>query len=345
MEYKLLCWKNGECLGEIRKIKSLQWQEKYADAGEAKLVCAATEANLALLQSGNLLQNTDRPHLRAIIRQIEIEDDLKNPQVTVRARMTADRLAERVVMYTEPIGAAETGMRAVVQKNLRGLPLAAAPESGFPERFDGQISWGSVLDAQKKIAAVSGLGFCVTADEAQKETFRVYKGKDRTDPASPEYIGFLGDTSGTLAGIRLVEDDADTKNIAIVCGKGQGGGRIVETVDLSAGMPRKELYVDADDIAREYQDADGTQHTWTDTEYRALLHARGMEKLIQHRGGLSFAAQLRQTMLQFAKDYDLGDILPLAVQKYGIRAKVRVQEAVITYEERKTIDAVLEVIL
>lgn len=346
MEYKLLCWKDGDCIGEIRRIKSLQWQEKYADVGEIKLVCAATDANLEMLQSGNLLQNTERPSLRAVIRQIEIEDDLKNPQMTVRAKMTADRLCERVVMHTEQIGKAETGMISVLQKNLRGLPLAVAAESGFAERFDGQISWGSVLDAEKKIAAASGLGFCVTADEEQKETFRTYKGIDRTDPASPEYIGFLGDTSGTLAKIRLVEEDSDTKNVAIVCGKGKGDARSVETVDVSAGMPRREMYVDADDITLEYQDADGTQHTWTDAEYRALLRTRGLEKLTQHRGGISFTAELRQTMLQFAKDYELGDILPLAVSKYGILAKCRVAQIVMTYEEgKKTVEAVLEVVL
>lgn len=49
--------------GIVEDIRSLQWLEEYQDAGEAKLVCSATEKNRALLADGN--RRTARSRRRA----------------------------------------------------------------------------------------------------------------------------------------------------------------------------------------------------------------------------------------------------------------------------------------
>ena len=70
--------------GIVEDIRSLQWLEEYQDAGEAKLVCSATEKNRALLADGNRLYCTEQAE-SAIVRQAELTDDGKDAELTVRA--------------------------------------------------------------------------------------------------------------------------------------------------------------------------------------------------------------------------------------------------------------------
>lgn len=338
-----------ERLGEVRGITSLQWLEEYQGAGEAKLACGATAANRALLQAGNLLQNTDRPRLLALIQSVEVDDNAKTAKLTVRAKMTACRLAGRVVYYTESYTHAGQGMRDIVAHNLRGLPLSAAalPADLTDTALAGQVSWGSVLDAVEEIAAASGLGFRVAVDIALAESFEVYRGIDRSVPGSPDYAGFFGDDAGNLASIQIKEDVSGCANVAIVCGQGEGSARRMVEADLSGGNARRELYVDARDLAQKVTVAGSTgttEKTLTNAEYDALLRARGLAKLVDAAGSLSVKAQLAQTMLLFGRDYELGDILPLRAAKYGVSVKVRVAKIKIVYEKTKSIEATLEVI-
>lgn len=339
-----------ERLGEVRGITSLQWLEEYQGTGEAKLACGATAANRALLQAGNLLLNTDRPQLLSLIQSVEVDDDAKTAKLTVRAKMTACRLAERVVYYTESYTHAGQGMRDIAARNLRGLPLdaPALPADFTDTALAGQVSWGSVLDAVEDIAAASGLGFRVAVDAALAESLEVYRGVDRSVSGSPAYVGFFGDDAGNLASIQIKEDVSGCANVAIVCGQGEGSARRMAETDLSAGGARRELYVDARDLAQKITEtsADGstTEKNLTDAEYDALLRARGLAKLAEAAGTLSIKAQLAQTMLLFGRDYELGDILPLRAAKYGVSVKVRVTKVKLVYEKTKTIEATLEVI-
>lgn len=337
-----------EWLGEVRGISSLQWLELYSGAGELKLVCGASAWNLSLLKNGSLLRNTDRPHLLARVCSVEIDDRTSTASLTVRAQMTVCRLAERVVMYTEEYTEAEAGMLAIVQHNLRGLPLAMGPSKGLGVPLTGQVSWGSVLDAVQEIAAASALGFRVSADSALTETFGVYRGTDRSDPSCPDYVGFFGDAAKNLASVNIVDKASDMRNFAIVCGQGEGADRRVVEVDLTNGEERRELYVDARDLADTVSEtgADGTvtERTLPQEEYDALLYARGLAKLAETSGGFTVKAELRQSMLLFGQDYELGDILPLRVARYDVSIRVRVTQVKIIYEKTKSVEAVLEVV-
>lgn len=334
-------------LGEVRSISSLQWLECYADVGEAKLVCAATDSNRSILQNGTLLLNSDRPHLLAQVQSVEINDDMQAAKMTVRARLTACRLEDRVLMHTATIGSAEADTLAMVQANLRGLPLTVAPAKGLAARYEGQISWGSVLEAVKQVAERTGLGFRVTADSTLRETFELYSGVDRTDPASPDYVGFLGDTAGNVTSVRLLEDVAVLRNVAVVAGEGQGAERVVVEADLSAGQPRRELFVNAADLSSKYtvENPDGstTENTMTPEEYAAQLRARGLQALADTRTGSTVAAELSQAMMLFGRDYEVGDILPLRLARYGVAVSVRLTKVTLIYERTKSIKANLEV--
>ena len=335
-------------LGEVRSISSLQWMECYQSVGEAKLVCAATPINRQILFNGVLLLNTDRPGLLAQVQAVEIDDDMQTAKMTVRAKLTAYRLKGRVLMHTADISAAEAGVLQAVRANLRGVPLEVAPAKGLPERYDGQISWGSLLDMAEKVAGRTGLGFRVAVDNALQETFEVYKGVNRTVPGSDTYVGFLGDTVGNISSIKLMDDVSTYYNTAIVAGEGEGAARKVATVSIDDGGPRRELFVNAADLTSKYtvelSDGSTEERTLTPQAYAAQLEARGKQALAEAYVGSTVVADLSQSMMLFGHDYEVGDILPLQLARYGVTVNVRLSKITLAYEQTKTIKATLEVV-
>lgn len=115
-----------------------------------------------------------------------------------------------------------------------------------------------MLDAEKKLAEVSGLGFTVLFDpETGAELFKVYKGVDRSNEQSPGYVGYFGTDVGNIQNISVTSGTTDYKNVAVVAGAGEGAAREVRIVSLGSvsGENRRELYVDARDLQKEYQAA------------------------------------------------------------------------------------------
>ena len=55
-------------IGIVEEITSLQWLEKYQDAGEVKLVCAANAQNIELLAAGNGLFCSEHDEIAKIVQ-------------------------------------------------------------------------------------------------------------------------------------------------------------------------------------------------------------------------------------------------------------------------------------
>lgn len=339
-----------ERIGLVEDSRSLQWLSEYQDAGEVKLVCSATEKNRALLADGNRLYCTEQPE-SAVIRHTQIDDDGKDAKLTVRAVLSAARWADRVVLGTQRISNVESGMLALITGNRRGLPGITGAACGIPAVLDTQITWGSVLEAEKALGAAAGLGFREDFDPVTgTETFCVYAGTDRTQGAN--YNGYFGDDIGNLSGLRIVRGSDGWKNRAIVGGQGEGTDRKIVTVSIGSytGDDLRELWVDARDIGRNYQLAvtDGgggvtyTEATYTEAEYEAVLQARGLEKLAECLQTLEVDASLGQGTMEYGRDYFLGDIVPLKLTRYGMLLSARISAVRTIYEKTgKTVTAVL----
>lgn len=339
-----------ERIGLVEDIRSLQWLSEYQDAGEVKLVCSATQKNTALLVDGNRLYCTEQSE-SAVIREVILEDKGKDATLTVRAPFSVSRWADRIVMATENISGVEIGMLGLTTKHRRGLLGTTAAAKGFVAKTDTQITWGSVLAAEISLATASGLGFREHfAPETGVETFEVYQGTNRTTGNS--YNGYFGDDIDNLSSLKIIQGSADWKNVAVVGGQGEGAARKIITVTLGryAGDDRRELWVDAKDIVQTYQVAtpDGqggytySEATYTESQYTALLEARGLEKLAAQLRTLEVSAALGQGLMRYGQDYFLGDIVPLKITRYGLRLSARVSAVRTVYEKTgKSVNAIL----
>ena len=88
---------------------------------------------------------------------------------------------------------------------------------------DSQVSWDSVLTALEDLSLAHNLGFKETFSEnTLDEVFSVYEGTDRSVEGADDFVGYLGDDIGNVSNIKIVDSDANWKNVAVVAGEGEG---------------------------------------------------------------------------------------------------------------------------
>ncbi len=339
----------GECVGELQHDESVQWLENYQSPGEVKIVARVTEQNLAMLVANMRLYNDESDTVAVISHRVIAEDEEGKETISVWADLTARKLDRRVVMATENISNVEAGMYALYANNRRNLNIEVGTAEGYTETLDTEATWGSVLEAEEKLAKDSGLGFAVKFDpETSIETLKVYRGVDRSVDGSPDYVGSFSTDSGDISQIEITSGNTDFKNVAIVAGAGEGANRKVRIVSIGnpASDERRELYVDARDLQREYQvatptgtyDAQGnpeynyTTRTYTEAEYNAILDARGYEKLAEQLEDFSIQCDIAQSNIAYGVDYFLGDRMPIDLSEYGIYATAVVASVLMVYE-------------
>lgn len=338
-----------ERIGVLQHDNAVQWLENYQSPGEVKIDAQATADNLAMLIDGNRIYNTDTDTV-ARICHVDIVQTESEELITAHADITSELLSDRVLMATENATVAETAMYSIYSKNRRDLPIASGKAEGYTERAEMELTWGSVLDAEKKLADVSGLGFMVLFNpETGAETFKVYKGINRSKDLFPGYVGYFGTDVGNIQNVAASSGTTDFKNVAVVAGAGEGKLREVRIVSLGnvSGENRRELYVDARDLQREYQIATPTgavdekgnpiynyeTKIYTAAEYNALLDARGLEKLAECLKTFSITCDIVQNNILYGVDYFLGDRMPVKLPEYGIYASARISSVTMVYEK------------
>ena len=158
-----------ERIGVLQHDDAVQWLENYQSPGEVKIDALATQDNNAMLVEGNRVYNTETNTV-ARICHVDLVQTEAEELITVRADITTELLSDRVLMATEHAVNVEEAMYAVYSKNRRDLPLAVGDAEGYTEQTDMELTWGSVLDAEKNWPRYLGwaLQSCLTRKPGRK---------------------------------------------------------------------------------------------------------------------------------------------------------------------------------
>lgn len=335
--------------GIVEKIASLIWTRRYWSCGEFKLLVPFTEEHSRMLVKNNIIMKRGDDEA-AQIRYVSITKNSQGlEEIEVQGKFLIAWIGKRIIkkqIITNDT--TQNILYRIVRENVtnpadtvRKIPdVSIADDDADTE--SGAIDYTSEQYTNAQLAAETAakaakLGIRMRTDaRTGTHVFSVYEGRDLT----------AGNSAGNAPCIfsqefdNIVEQEytnsiENLKTTAFVGGEEKEGvaRKVAEVGGSAAGLAREEVFINATDIVQEYEDDDGEQVSLTDTEYLALLSARGAEELEQYAETLSFGSKVNTfANLIYRTDYDLGDRVTCVNKRWGIRIDVRITEIAETYQ-------------
>ena len=338
-----------ELQGIVEKIASLIWTRRYWSCGEFKLLVPFTEEHSRMLVKNNIIMKRGDDEA-AQIRYVHITKNSQGlEEIEVQGKFLIAWIGKRIIkkqIITNDT--TQNILYRIVRENVTNPADTARKIPDVSIATDDEDTESGVIDytseqytnaqlAAETAAKAAKLGIRMRTDaRTGAHVFSVYEGRDLTE----------GNTAGNAPCIfsqefdNIVEQEytnsvENLKTTAFVGGEEKEGvaRKVAEVGGSAAGLAREEVFINATDIVQEYEDDDGTQVTLTDTEYLALLSARGAEELEQYAETLSFGSKINTfANLIYRTDYDLGDRVTCVNKRWGIRIDVRITEIAETYQ-------------
>lgn len=338
-----------ELQGIVEKIASLIWARRYWSCGGFKLLVPFTEEHSRMLVKNNIIMKRGDDEA-AQIRYVHITKNSQGlEEIEVQGKFLIAWIGKRIIkkqIITKDT--TQNILYRIVRENVTNPADTARKIPDVSIATDDEDTESGVIDytseqytnaqlAAETAAKAAKLGIRMRTDaRTGAHVFSVYKGRDLT----------AGNTAGNAPCIfsqefdNIVEQEytnsiENLKSTAFVGGEEKEGvaRKVAEVGGSAAGLAREEVFINATDIVQEYEDDDGEQVTLTDTEYLALLSARGAEELEQYAETLSFGSKINTfANLIYRTDYDLGDRVTCVNKRWGIRIDVRITEIAETYQ-------------
>lgn len=281
--------------------KSCLWNEGYNSVEPFTLELNSIDEYRQKIKEDFYVGRSDRPTLMVI------KDIVSNKDTIVISGKQATRVLDDVAF----IGTIAEGGR--IDEKIKTAYNGSnkyynlfIDDSDLGETYDHQISNKSMLELCQTMCEDKDIGFKVVRSE-KKCLLQFYKPTKRDNLVFSERFKNL-----TLKEISISNDME--KNYAIVLGQGEGENRIRVDVDISGGLQRKELIIDA---RNSQKDEDESQ-----SDYEERLRVEGLEKLLETTAKRAYS--FFPNVGDFGTKYDLGDILEIRLPEFNSTLTARV---------------------
>lgn len=315
-------------LGVVDTFVSLTWDRSYYKVGSFSL---ATDMHYYdLLRAGQYLYRNDAAEL-GLLQGFSYRQDARTETIEAEGQFLEAILGDRVIEKTKDLkGTPEEISRQLVTDyciapadTARKMPrVKLGALQGLGTSITAQCTGVTVLEEIQEVCQTQELAAALLYDYQKDEIeFTVWQGKDRTQEQTTNTWATFSRSMETLISSEYDSDVSKFKNFAYVAGEGEGTARTVVQVDCANGEERRELYVDARDLQRT---VDGT--TMSAADYAKVLTQRGLEKLDAYNRVESFNASIDpHSVLQYKKDYDLGDVCTVVYDSLNLVVEKRIE--------------------
>lgn len=314
--------------GVIDNYSSLQWVRKYTEPGSFELHCPITPNNLQLLKRDNLVWKKGAKEA-GVIEDIKIEETAKKAEITAKGRFLSSYMDRRLIrpFYACYGKKAELAIREIYS-NAVSIPLVElGAAQGYTETVTFQATYQNLLTKIEEICAGMATGFRFRPDFVNKKiVFELYRGLDHSITQSDRERVIFSDGFANLDSATYEENDQVYKNICYVGGQGEGSDRTIVAVGAtdSTGLERRESFLSATDVRND---------NISDSQYREALKQRGNAALANTILASSFDASVNPDgNFKYLEDYDLGDIVTVQKEAYGVTQNLRITEISEVYE-------------
>lgn len=354
----------------ISNFSSIIWNTEYYGTGDFKMTLPVTEESINIFTDNDnqYISRSDDENI-GVIENIKIKRSCAEPSIEVSGRFAKSLLDRRIVgnagtivntgkEYYEAIVLPIRGGSRLDQ-NIRylvanAIVLEEAVESprripfiklGPDPRITDitltskvQATGSELLDFTDSLLAEYGLGAKLVLDPTTKNfLYVIYRGLDRTlgNSDNNKEIVFSPKLSNFI-NTEKVSNITGYKNVAVVGGQGEGSDRFYSVIkwenpDTVRSVDRREVFIDARDISKTYIDSGGTEHEYSDSDYKEMLVERGNNRLKEMIVEESFSGEVSPSMTSYIykQDYNVGDIVSVTDEdgRYFIARVLSVTES------------------
>jgi len=330
-------------MGEVSNFGSLMFTRRFQNTGEFEL--HLNRPNLMLFQNGYYIMIDNDPYMTGVIEYEFDNGDAyiidQSKDFVVKGYSLAGLFMRRI---TDPADTTDGYLRwtntpaeDVMVELVKSQTTLAVDENRRPAYFEVANSqhrgkeitfetrFKNLLDELNTIAVESGLGFAVKLDaQNRKMIFEVLQGVNRIYDANNANSFIFSKSFGRVTAQSYEHSTMGTSNYAYVLGQGDGTSRTqVETGETeTTGWERRELYVDARDIA------DESEEEGYDAE--ATLTARGEEKLSEVKEVTNYDFLANPS--EYKDKWNLGDACTYRGEEQGVLMAAQITEVAETWE-------------
>ena len=336
---EIKCYKNTPnglmLVGVVDDYQSFSFTRSYSECGEWQLTLNGSTKNAQLIKEMDYISMDNG--ICGIVEQLESNVGSNNT-ITYKGSELKGITNSRIIM--PPTGKAYLTIKknpALVILDILNSQIAdcADPNRNIPNvRIDSSIEvdttqkiefngrFSNVYDEIADIATAYNIGWYAAIEQKQSNSqyaeivFYVYSGVDRKKNQSTNSRFILSYSNDNIEQSNYQYIDT-IPNTALIAGQGEGTDRKTYIINnTSAGLGRKEVYIDARDI-----------------EDDSLLPQRGKEKLAEYGEANSYQITLSRSLSkQYHSAFELGDIGTIQDDILDLSIDFRLTEITEIYE-------------
>lgn len=313
--------------GIIENQSSLLWRRSFFCPGTFELHAPITSCNIGLLKIGNLVTMYGQDEA-GVIEDVEYEETYEKNEITAKGRFLTAYMGYRLIRGTVNL---DTTIELAMRQLLSGvtpIPLVELGElHGFTARVTGQAANKNLLSFMTKLARAGNLGYRFRPDFRRKKIiFETYEGVDRSEAQTRNNRVTFSEKYDNINKVTYRANDQNFANVAYVSGTDAQGNEVTLVVGdtASTGLERREIFVDGSGIS-----AAGI----TSEEFCAALRQEGQNTVNADAFCETFSCDTNaQGNFVYRKNYDLGDIVTIKKEAWGMQRTLRITELQEIYE-------------
>ena len=298
----------------------ISWDRKYYETGKFTLQIAASDYDPAMAY----VYSNDRPEL-GIVEQLKYTDD---DGMVVLSGFFAERILNRRCIYPML-------KQSSTRSKFCADAVEAYPVDGVDIVIDTYDNTGDVATRQETggqldevchtmLQAEEKAYRCYVDYETGKLHFQIYQGVDRTQSQSENNFVVFSPAWRNMKKLNVTSDNSNYYNYFIAGGQGEGADRAYVVIDLSAGEPIRQKFLDMRDVEK--------AEDMTAAQYEAVLTAKAVERAASYVDikNVEFDADTSRSF-QYLVDYDLGDKCDIIIDKMRLAFEARIIEVLETW--------------
>lgn len=313
-------------LGIVDYFISLRWRRKYFEAGEFEIVLPVNDYMMQFIDTDVIVMRNNYTEA-GIIETIEFSDNGANEEATISGRFLTSLLSRRIVKSKINFsGNTIEGMNTIVNAM---TPLTEQWETETvtmsSPHIDFQVTYKNVYDYLCKLSEYSNIGIRIVPNiDSKVYMFEAWKGLDRTSGQTENEEYSFSDDNYNIEQGKLVKSEKTKANYIFVAGTGEEDNRVLVTVDAGkTGFDLYEVFSDQKSLSNK---------DLSDSVYRAKLKSIGEGKLSDGTFQLEVTALVQQ---DYKVKWDLGDVVNIKKEKWGVYTTYRIIEVEETIEDGK----------